>query len=55
MYKNHFCLFWKSDAISFIKTMEALKLNFKFFDNVISDKQVKSFIKYEYKPEKVQT
>ena len=32
-----------------------LKLNFKVFVKVLSVKHVKSFIKYEYKPEKVQS
>ena len=50
MYENHFCLTWKSKAFSFNKAMEELKINFKVVDNVISDKHVKSFIKYEYKP-----
>ena len=54
MYKNHFCLNRKSNAISFNKAIEELKLNFKVVNNVISDKHVKSFIKYEYKPQEVQ-
>ena len=33
---------------------EKLKPNFKLVDNVISDKHVESYIKYEYKPKKVQ-
>ena len=32
-----------------------MKDNFKVIDNVLSDKHVKSFIKYEYKPKKVQS
>ena len=51
---NHFCLIWKSNGISFDKTKE-LKDNFKVVDNVISDKHVKSFIKYDYKPKKVKS
>ena len=34
---------------------DEIKPNFKVVDNVVSDKQFKSFIKYEYKPEKVQS
>ena len=49
---NHFCLIWKSDGISFDKAIRELKDNFKVVDNVISDKHVKSFIKYDYKPKK---
>ena len=53
---NHFCLIWKSNDISFNQVMEnELKPNFKIVDNVISDKHVKSFIKYEYNPKKVKS
>ena len=52
IYKNHFCLIWKSNGISFSQAIEELKNNFKVVDNVISDKHVKSFIKYDYKPKK---
>ena len=52
IYKNHFFLIWKSDGISFDKAIKELKDNFKVVDNVISDKHVKSFIKYEYNPKK---
>ena len=52
---NHFCLIWKSDGISFDKAVRELKDNFKVVDNVISDKHVKSFIKYEYNPKKVKS
>ena len=55
IHNNHFCLIWKSDGVSFEKAIKELKDNFKVVDNVISDKHVKSFIKYEYKPKKVQS
>ena len=55
IHNNHFCLIWKSDRVSFEKAIKELKDNFKVVDNVISDKHVKSFIKYEYKPKKVQS
>ena len=44
-HKNHFCLIWKSDGISFDRAIKELKDNFKVVDNVISDKHVKSYIK----------
>ena len=51
IYNNHFCLIWKSDRTSFKQVIEnELKPNFKGVDNVISEKHVKSFIKYEYNP-----
>ena len=53
IYKNHFCLIWKSNGTSFFQVKEnELKPNLKVVDNVISDKHVKSFIKYEYNPKK---
>ena len=54
MHKNHFCLIGKSNGISFSQAIKELKDNFKVIDNVITDKHVKNFIKYEYKPEEVQ-
>ena len=55
IHNNLFCSLSKSNGISFIQAMKNLKDNFKVIDNVISDKHVKSFIKYEYKPKKVQS
>ena len=55
IYNIHFCLIWKSDGISFKKAITEIKDNFKVVDNVISDKHVKSFIKYEYNPKKVKS
>ena len=55
IHNNHFCLIWKSDGVSFDKAIRELKDNFKVVDNVISDKHVKIYIKYEYKPKKVQS
>ena len=56
IHNNHFCLIWKTQNISFNQAIkDELKPKFKVVDNVISDKHVKSFVKYEYKPEKVQS
>ena len=56
IHNNHFCLIWKSDKVSFNQVIEdELKPNFKVIDNVVSDKHVKSFIKYEYNPKKVKS
>ena len=50
IYNNHFCLNWKSIGLSFNQAIEnELKPNFKIVDNVISEKDVEGFIKYEYK------
>ena len=56
IHNNHFCLIWKSDNVSFNQVIEdELKPNFKVVDNVVSDKHVESFIKYEYNPKKVKS
>ena len=52
VYNNHFCLIWKSDGVSFNQAIKELKDNFKVVDNVISDKHVENFIKYEYNAKK---
>ena len=54
IHKNHFCLIWKSDSISFIQVKKELIQNFKVADKFISDKHGKCFIIYEYKPKKLQ-
>ena len=55
VYKNIFCLLWKSHGVGFNKAIEELNIFFKVIDDVISHKNVKSFIKNEYKPNKVQS
>ena len=54
IHDNHFCSIRKSEGVSFLSSnRKELKSKFKVVDNVISDKYVKMFIKYEYNPEKV--
>ena len=55
IHNNHFCLIWKSNGVSLDRAIKELKDNFRVVDSVISDKHVKSYIKYEYKPKKVQS
>ena len=55
IHNNHFCLIWKSNGVSFDRAIKELKDNFRIVDNVISDKHVKSYIKYEYNPKKDQS
>ena len=47
MHRNHFCLIWKSNGISFNKLKEELNLNLKLVDFIKTNKHVKSFKKYE--------
>ena len=53
MHKNHFFLIWETQGVIFNKAIEELEKNFKIVENSISDKHVKSYIKYEYKRKKV--
>ena len=55
IHNKLFCLIWKSYGVSFDRAIKDLKDNFRIVDNVISDKHVKSYIKYEYKPKKFQS
>ena len=56
IHNNHLCLIWNLNNISFNQVIEnELKPNFKLVDILISDKHVKSFIKYDYKPKKVKS
>ena len=55
IHSIHFSLIWKSNGIHFDKTIKELKDNFEVVDNVISDKLVKTFIKYDYKPKKIKS
>ena len=55
--KNQLCLLRKSQDVSFGEnfTIDELNLNFKIVDICLSDKHIKKFIKYEYKPKKVKS
>ena len=53
LYKNHFCLIWKSQGVSFNQAIQELKNNFKIVDNYITDENVNSHFKYEFIPKKI--
>ena len=53
--KNHFCLIWKTQNVSFKSEKDKVKTIFKCVDNYVCGKHVISVIKYECKPQKVQT
>ena len=56
IHYNLFCLLWKSNKYSFNQVIEdELEPNFKIDDNVVSDKHVECFIKYENNPKKVKS
>ena len=53
LYKNHFCLFWKSRGVSFNQAMQELKDIFKMVDNYITEENVTSHFKYENIPKEI--
>ena len=56
VHEKYFCSIRKSQNISFNQVIkDELKQNFEVVDNVISDKHVESFIKYENKHKRVQS
>ena len=55
LYNNHFCLIWKSRGVSFKQAINELKSNFKIVDNYITEENVNSHFKYEYKPKKIES
>ena len=55
IYNNHFCLIWKSQRVNFNQAIQELKDNFKNVDNYITEENVNSHSKYEYKPKKIES
>ena len=55
LYKNHFCLKWKSQGVSFNQGTQELKDNFKTVDNFITEENVNSHFEYVYKPKKIES
>ena len=55
LYNNHYCLIWKSQAVSFNQAVQELKNNFKMIDNYITEENVNSHFKYEFSPKKVES
>ena len=50
-YKNHFCIIWKSEGVSFNQAIKELKD--KIVDNYITEENVHSQFKYEFIPKKM--
>ena len=55
LYKNHFCLIWKPQNVSFSQTITELKANFKIVDNYITEENVNSHFKNEFIPKKIES
>ena len=48
LYNNHFCLIWKSQAVSFIEAVEKLKPKFKMVYNYKTEANVDGYFNYEF-------
>ena len=55
LYKNHFCLIWKSRGVSFKQAIKELHDNFKIVNNFITEENVNSQFKYEFIPKKIES
>ena len=55
IYKNHFCLIWNSEGVSFIQAVKELKDHFKMSDNYIAEENFASHFKYEFIPKKTES
>ena len=53
IHENHFCVKWKLQNVSFNKTIDEKKSNFRVVDSILCNRHVKCFNKFEYKPKKV--
>ena len=46
--KNHFCVIWKSQDVSFNKVIKEIKETFKIVDNYITKENANSHFEYIY-------
>ena len=55
LFNNNFCLIWKSEGVSFNEAIKEIKDNFKIVDNLITEENVHSHFKYEFRPKKIES
>ena len=55
LYKNHFCLIWKSQGVNFKKAIEELNSYLKVVDKYIPEESVNSNFKCEFIPKKIES
>ena len=46
---------WKSEGVGFNQAINELKDNFKIVDNYVTEENVNSRFKYEFKPKKIES
>ena len=51
----HFCLIWKSEKVSSNQAIKELKDIFKIVDNFVTEENVISHFKYDFKPKKIES
>ena len=54
LFKNHFCLIWKLQGVSFNQASQELKNIFKIVDTYVTE-IVNSHFKYEFIPKKIES
>ena len=55
LHNSHFCLFWKSENVSFNHPIKELWDNSTIVDNFITEENVDSHFKYEFIPKKIES
>ena len=55
LYKNHFCVIWKSEGVSFNQGIKELEDYSKIVINYITEENVNSHFKYEFIQKKIES
>ena len=55
LFKNHFCVIWKSESVSFNQAIKEIKDNFNIVDIYTTNENVNSCFKYEFIPQKIES
>ena len=55
LFKNHFCLIWKTEDVSLNQAIQEMKDNFKKVHNYITEENVNSLFKYEFIPKQIES
>ena len=53
LFKNHFCVLWKSENVSFKQAIRELEENFKIVENYITEESVNFHFEYIFTPKKI--
>ena len=53
LHKNHFCLIWNSQGVSFKEAVEDIARSFEIVDDYITEENVNFHFKYQFIPKKL--